>query len=450
MKKIVLISLVITLFSFNAQARRSMADTITVQELDKLISKDSIVDLGLSVNWANFNIGAKSYIDNGDYFAWGETEAKAYYGQDNSKNYGRNTYELKSDGIINENGELTPAYDAATVKWGSKYRMPNQEEVEELFSSCDIKGYIVKTEGDELIYGITLESRKNQNKIFFSFPGVYKESGLKKYDPNDSRPNAGACWASSVSNLGAADIASNIIFTTGWYFYRNVGLPIRPVVEKEIDTNADIWDLGLITSEMLEKQLGKQKTVDMGRGVKWTNSNLGAKNIYDNGDYFAWGETKPKDIYTTENCVVIGKDTAELANSKFVKRAFSRDDWGTLRTIYQLMPENDAATKILGKKFKTPDVDEMESLLYGCNFRSIRVKTPEGKILKGYLLKSKKNGNMLYFPIAGNKITTPNFNGIKALYWTSTMIENRFFYFDFSEMKLMAPYIGMPIRAIKK
>ncbi|MEE1085241.1 MAG: hypothetical protein UH850_16095 [Paludibacteraceae bacterium] len=450
MKKLTIVAAVISLFTSNANARNSIADTITVQELEKLISKDTIVDLGLSVNWANFNIGAKSFLDNGDYFSWGETEPKTDFSENNSKNYGRNTYELKRDGVINEQGDLNPSFDAATVKWGKKYRMPNQEEVDELYSSCDIKGYIVKTNGDELIYGITLESPKNKNRIFFPFPGVYKKDGLAKYNPNDSRPNAGACWASSVSNLGAADIASNIIFTTGWYFFRNVGLPIRPVVEKEIDTNADIWESSLITSEMLEKQLGGKEIVDMGKGIKWTNRNLGAKHIYDNGDYFAWGETKTKDVYTPENCIVINKDTAELANSKFVYRAYSRDDWGTLRTIYQLSKKNDAATQILGKKFKTPDVDEMESLLYSCEKKSIRVKTPEGKIVKGYLLKSSINGNKLFFPIAGNRINTPNFNGIKALYWSSTMIENECFYYDFSKMRLMSPYIGMPIRAIKK
>ena len=31
------------------------------------------VDLGLSVKWATFNVGAKSPEEYGDYFAWGET-----------------------------------------------------------------------------------------------------------------------------------------------------------------------------------------------------------------------------------------------------------------------------------------------------------------------------------------------------------------------------------------
>ena len=37
------------------------------------------VDLGLSVNWATFNVGATKPEEFGDYYAWGETEPKTDY-----------------------------------------------------------------------------------------------------------------------------------------------------------------------------------------------------------------------------------------------------------------------------------------------------------------------------------------------------------------------------------
>lgn len=37
------------------------------------------VDLGLSVKWASFNVGATKPEETGDYFAWGETEPKPEY-----------------------------------------------------------------------------------------------------------------------------------------------------------------------------------------------------------------------------------------------------------------------------------------------------------------------------------------------------------------------------------
>ena len=37
------------------------------------------VDLGLSVKWANMNVGATKDSGFGSYFAWGETKPKKYY-----------------------------------------------------------------------------------------------------------------------------------------------------------------------------------------------------------------------------------------------------------------------------------------------------------------------------------------------------------------------------------
>ena len=37
--------------------------------------------------------------------------------------------------------------------------------------------------------------------------------------------------------------------------------------------------------------------VDLGLSVKWATCNVGANNPEDYGDYFAWGETEPKDVY---------------------------------------------------------------------------------------------------------------------------------------------------------
>ena len=47
---------------------------------DKSKSADGVeaVDLGLSVKWANMNVGAKKASGFGTYFAWGETKPKAH------------------------------------------------------------------------------------------------------------------------------------------------------------------------------------------------------------------------------------------------------------------------------------------------------------------------------------------------------------------------------------
>lgn len=97
------------------------------------------VDLGLSVKWATYNLGATSPEGRGDYFFWGETEPKKVYGEEHYKwyqpgspkmiKYPLNTSHRGVDGLI----ELEMGDDAASVNWGAKWRMPNLAEIKELF-----------------------------------------------------------------------------------------------------------------------------------------------------------------------------------------------------------------------------------------------------------------------------------------------------------------------------
>ena len=101
------------------------------------------VDLGLSVKWAAYNIGADSPEDYGNYYAWGETETKMEdsYALSNSVTYGV------------EMGDIAgrAKYDAATANWGDSWRMPTQDECQEIVENCaweltmlnDVSGYLV-------------------------------------------------------------------------------------------------------------------------------------------------------------------------------------------------------------------------------------------------------------------------------------------------------------------
>lgn len=97
---------------------------------------EGAVDLGLSVLWASCNVGATTPEEYGDYFAWGETTTKSFYFYDNSVTYGLFISELESCGIIGADGNLTAAYDAATVNLGGNWRMPTLDEMKELINQC--------------------------------------------------------------------------------------------------------------------------------------------------------------------------------------------------------------------------------------------------------------------------------------------------------------------------
>lgn len=84
------------------------------------------VDLGLSVNWATFNVGAVRPEDSGDYYAWGEVETKDVYLWSTYK-YGNGTskfipskYNANSSysGTVDYKTTLDLEDDVAHVKWG--------------------------------------------------------------------------------------------------------------------------------------------------------------------------------------------------------------------------------------------------------------------------------------------------------------------------------------------
>ena len=58
-------------------------------------SKPKAVDLGLSVKWADRNLGATSPEGYGDYYAWGETTTKSRYSWNNYKWLEENEYNRK-------------------------------------------------------------------------------------------------------------------------------------------------------------------------------------------------------------------------------------------------------------------------------------------------------------------------------------------------------------------
>ena len=87
------------------------------------------VDLGLSVRWASFNVGATTPEEYGGYYAWGEIEEKESY---NEEDYEEPPY--YSTGSWS--GELPADYDVAHVKWGGNWRMPTSGEQWELYNDC--------------------------------------------------------------------------------------------------------------------------------------------------------------------------------------------------------------------------------------------------------------------------------------------------------------------------
>ena len=132
------------------------------------------VDLGLpsGTKWATMNIGATEPSDFGNRYAWGETSPKDL----NSYSWGNyihcagtnndlTKYCFSSiwgyNGFTDELTTLEADDDAATVNWGEGWRMPTDEECQELYNNCS-----ASWDTQNGVTGVILTSRINGNSIF--------------------------------------------------------------------------------------------------------------------------------------------------------------------------------------------------------------------------------------------------------------------------------------------
>lgn len=189
-----------------------------------------MVDLGLSVKWATCNIGAETAYDAGDYFAWGETSPKDYYYSITYKYCSCSNNEIwcgDASHYTKYNSNDSPTVldsedDAATVIWGSGYRMPTKEEWAELYSKCNWtwdstnKGYVVSGNGNS-IFLPAAANRWAGSVGEFGALGPYWSSSLNTSD------------YSSAYNINIKDNNNQIIANQSSRRYD--GFPIRPVAK---------------------------------------------------------------------------------------------------------------------------------------------------------------------------------------------------------------------------
>ena len=140
------------------------------------------VDLGLSVKWASFNLGADNPEGFGDYFAWGETRPKEDYSWATYKwSEGGTTtltkYNTNSQyGPVDNKKKLDPEDDAAHVLLGGTWRMPTLFELEELMD-FDNSSFSTYTSEDGVIF-LKITSRKKgftDNFILIPYSGYRSE-----------------------------------------------------------------------------------------------------------------------------------------------------------------------------------------------------------------------------------------------------------------------------------
>lgn len=192
--------------------------------------KQEAVDLGLSVKWASYNVGASSPKEYGGYYTWGEIEEKSYYSKDNYKYYNNSISEY----IEIANNISGAEYDVAHEKWGGSWRMPTQEEVQELMNECAWKWGDYKGVAGMYVTG------PNGNSIFlpaagYRVEGKVSDVGTDAYYWSATLPKVGVLRAlveSVFFEIGAHGLIFNENDTVQCRgVSRYYGLPVRAVTE---------------------------------------------------------------------------------------------------------------------------------------------------------------------------------------------------------------------------
>ncbi len=160
---------------------------------------------------------------------------------------------------------------------------------------------------------------------------------------------------------------------------------------------------------------GSHAYVDLGlpSGTLWATCNVGADTPEDYGDYFAWGETTPKDTYnwsTYKWCDVDYNKLTKYCNySDYGYNGFTDN-------LTILQPSDDAATANWGNGWRMPTKEEWQELYNN----TTRTWTTQNGV-NGRLFTAS-NGNSLFLPAAGSRWVGELYGaGSYGRYWSSSL-----------------------------
>ena len=184
MKKMILMTLSLLFVETVVNAKVNAMD-------DEAKSSDDLeaVDLGLSVKWANMNVGASKDSGFGSYFAWGETKPKNYYSWGTyTWSQGDSQFLLKYS-VADRKTQLTTSDDAARANMGGGWRMPTVDEYEELMDPAKCEWEWTTKDS---VNGYKVTGKKTGNSIFLPI------TGFRFYEGVQFRATKGIYWTSTL------------------------------------------------------------------------------------------------------------------------------------------------------------------------------------------------------------------------------------------------------------
>ena len=172
---------------------------------------------------------------------------------------------------------------------------------------------------------------------------------------------------------------------------------------------------GILTITVGEGGTDNHEWVDLGlpSGTLWATCNVGANAPEEYGDYFAWGETAPKDYYDWSTYKWCNGSyttmTKYCTNSSYGYNGFT--DGKT-----ELDPEDDAAHVNWGPSWRMPTTEQQRELYEKCSSTWTTLNGVNGRLFTG------PNGNTLFLPAAGYRLDESlSGEGSYGYYWSRTL-----------------------------
>ena len=250
-----------------------------------------MVDLGLSVRWASFNVGASAPEEFGGYYAWGETESKLDYTWVTYKfrtsgeaNYNIQLSKYNSNsycGYVDYKTKLDAQDDVARVKLGGKWRMPTREEFYELCSSSNCTWEVTTING---VYGSKVTSKKEgytDKWIFIPAAGRIKGTDFEGRRCGFYLSSTRDSDSQRAYSLGIIDD-----WQVGNGLERYNGLSVRAVTDEvnpvtSVTLNKTTLNLVVGKSETLTATVAPANATN--KTVKWTSSNTSVATVSSSG-----------------------------------------------------------------------------------------------------------------------------------------------------------------------
>lgn len=389
------------------------------------------VNLGTSGSnyWSTENIGASSYNEYGNYYAFGEISTKTEY---TINNYQPDP-SITAGNVVYLGDEIyNTKYDTAYKNWGGHWKMPSFQEFKILSALNDA---CVKI-GD--ITYILKMGLYNDNFI------LIPKNGYWNTKIND-RSNC-YYWSSTskITSQPTSNDNKNIVYEycTG---YRNVnyvrlkggiqnGCGIRaiytfeaPLIERSSENTYSIsypWSDDAVTiyytidgtdpkingniySTSIDASLNNIRAVakdskgnyseeaasqyiDLGlpSGIKWCTHNIGAATYKDTGSFYG-----------------LSKQTSQGITGSTIKVNTTLINTGSFCGNSNCDP----ATKFLGSDYCTPTFEDFEELVENCSFIYTKLNNGTENEISLYKVIGP-NGNYIYLPFGTTKTST-NTNG---------------------------------------